>query len=183
MSGFQAADAHRTRREETRIALLSVPSLAPRGQSGGAGQLVVLADLAPGAGAARPVPQELEKTSPLAKQAPSAIRSDLVAFEKEAAIASTASFMTQTPPDIMRVNAEAAELAVKVTLTGQGDVYRLELQGERGGGAGGNLQRMELQRILQMVEEEAGKGQWLNGVVAASATVDAPAPAQKPVRH
>ena len=129
------------------------------------------------------VPQELEKTSPLAKQAPSAIRSDLVAFEKEAAIASTASFMTQTPPDIMRVNAQAAELAVKVTLTGQGDVYRLELQGERGGGAGGNLQRMELQRILQMVEEEAGKGQWLDGVVAASATVDAPAPAQKPVRH
>ena len=130
------------------------------------------------------VPQELEKTSPLAKQAPSAIRPDLVAFEKEAAIASTASFMTQTPPDIMRVNAEAAELAVKVTLTGQGDVYRLEIQGERGGGAGGNLQRMELQRILQMVEEEeAGKGHWLSAAVAAAPAIDAPAPAPKRVRH
>ena len=129
------------------------------------------------------VPQELAKTSPLAKHAPAGVRSDLVAFEKEAAIAGTANAMSSTPPDIMWLNAAAAELAVKLTLIDQGDSYRLEIHGEHGGHAGGNLQRTGLQRILQMIEDEAGRGQWLTGFVAASSVVDAPAPAPKLVRH
>jgi hypothetical protein len=37
----------------------------------------------------------------------------------------------------------------------------MELQGEGGGGAAGVLAREELQRILQMLQETAGKVGWI----------------------
>ncbi|MGB6448610.1 MAG: hypothetical protein WBF47_26330 [Xanthobacteraceae bacterium] len=53
----------------------------------------------------------LTKTSDLAQQAPAEMRGEFVAFEREAAMASTADAMTKTPPEILKSSAIRAELA------------------------------------------------------------------------
>jgi hypothetical protein len=129
------------------------------------------------------LPTTLEKSSPLAKQAPADHRSEIVAFEKEAAMASTAPAMSQTDNSIMRNNAAAAELAVQLSLSEQGDGFRLVLQGERGGQAAGVVGRAELQRILQMLQGEAAKAGWMGQPTQMLAADEAHIPGTKPVRH
>ena len=48
-----------------------------------------------------------------------------------------------------------------MTISNQGNGFRMELQGEGGGSTAGILTREELQRILQMLQETAGKAGWL----------------------
>lgn len=125
----------------------------------------------------------IANTSPLAQRASADIRGELVAFERDAAIAKTAKAMTRTPADVLKTSGTAAELVEQVSISGQGDKFRMELRGENGGSAGGVVERAELQRILQMLQIEVGKAAWL----AASANLsNAPAIGKtpsKPAQH
>jgi hypothetical protein len=127
-------------------------------------------------------PEFLASTSALAQRAPSELRSELVAFERDAAIASTARAMSKTPEDVIESSATAAELAERVTISITQGRFQLELRGQSEGGAAGLLTRVELQRILQMLQAEVGKAGWL------ATPAPSPAPATtatkvRPSRH
>ena len=127
--------------------------------------------------------QFLASTSALAQRAPSDFRGEFVAFERDAAIATTAKAMSNTPAEVLKSSATAAELAERLTIANQGDGFRLELYGQSGAGAAGTPTRAELQRILQMLQAEAAKAGWL-GTPAKSQSAPAPATTDpKPVRH
>jgi hypothetical protein len=100
-------------------------------------------------------------TSALAQRAPASFRGEFVAFEREAAIATTAKAMTKTPDDVLKSSATAAELAERVTISNQKDSFRLDLLGESGEGAAGVLTRAEMQRVLQMLQTVVAKAGWL----------------------
>jgi hypothetical protein len=99
-------------------------------------------------------------TSPLMRKAPAVVRGEIVAFEREAAMAMTAKAMSATPVDVLKTSALAAELAVRLTISSQADKFRVELRGETGGGATGLFARAELQRLLQMLQAEVVKAGW-----------------------
>ena len=76
-------------------------------------------------------------TSSLAQRAPADVRGELVAFEREAAIAKTAKAMSHTPAEVLKSSGTAAELVERMTISSQGDKFQMELRGETGGGAAG----------------------------------------------
>jgi hypothetical protein len=115
---------------------------------------VVLALLERGAGL-------LANTSNLARRAPVELRGELVSFEHDAAMAKTAKAMSRTPAEVLSASATAAELVGQLSITNQGDNFRVELRGVKGGGAAGVLARDLLQRILQMLQDEVAKADWL----------------------
>ena len=123
----------------------------------------------------------LASTSLLAKRAGPTYQGELVAFEKDAAMAATAKAVSPTPRDVLDACAAGAELAVKVTMTAKGEHLSVELLGERGGQVTGLLLRVEVQRILRMLQLEVERGNWIIGPPAAPAAVH-PGPAN-PVRH
>jgi hypothetical protein len=123
----------------------------------------------------------LASTSPLAKRAAPSYRGEVAAFEQDAAIAATAKGMSPTPRDALEASAAGAELAVKLTITPQGERLRLELGGDRGGAVTGLLLRADFQRILRMLEVEVIRGNW---VMVAQAPAPAPQlEAPNPARH
>ncbi|MGC1777604.1 MAG: hypothetical protein WBB34_06620 [Xanthobacteraceae bacterium] len=128
------------------------------------------------------MPEFLQGTSALAKQAPAEMRGEFSAFEREAAIANTQRAMSVTRPEILKSSANAAELVDRVSITPHGDNFRLELYGMSGDGAAAGLTRAELQRILQMLQEVAAKAAWLApaGKTAPATTAES---AAKPSRH
>ena len=99
--------------------------------------------------------------SALAQRAPADMRGEFAAFEREAAIATTAKAMSKTPDDVLRSSADAAELAARVTIQNRGDKFRLELHGESGEGAEAALTQAEIVRILQMLQGVVAKAGWL----------------------
>jgi hypothetical protein len=125
----------------------------------------------------------LVSTSDLAQRAPAEFRGEAVAFERDAAIAKTAPAMSNTPPAVLKASTDtAAELAERLTISREGDAFRLELRGQGDQGAAGSVNRAELQRILQMLSTVVTQANWL----AAPATGQAspPIPAEtKPARH
>jgi hypothetical protein len=80
-------------------------------------------------------------TSHLMQQAPANVRGELVTFEREVAMAKTARAMSVTPADVIKASERAAELVVRLTISSQADSFRVELRGERGGGAAGLFAR------------------------------------------
>jgi hypothetical protein len=124
----------------------------------------------------------LASTSHLMQQAPANVRDELVTFEREVAMAKTAPAMSVTPPDVLKASARAAELAERLTISSQADGFRVELRGERGGGAAGLFLRAELQRFLQMLQAEVVKAGWLD-TPAKSSVAAAEETGPKPVRH
>jgi hypothetical protein len=122
----------------------------------------------------------LASTSALAQRAPAEARGDLVAFERDAAIANTAKSMSRTPPDVLKTSGSAAELVDRLTISSQGDKFRVELHGESGGAAVGMVARAELQRILQMLQAEVVKANWSINPSSATAAEEL---APKPARH
>ena len=76
----------------------------------------------------------LANTSALARQAPVDLRSDLVSFEHDAAMAKTAQAMSRTPAEVLKASASAAELVEHLTIVNQGDNFRVEMRGIAGGG-------------------------------------------------
>jgi hypothetical protein len=127
------------------------------------------------------LPAALESTA--AKQAPAEYRTDLVAFEREAALASTQGSMGTTDSAIMQSHAAGAELAISLSITHQGETFRSELRGERGGQAVGTFARADLQRMLQMVQDEAAKGSWLGPIAAPAQTAEVRTTGAKTVVH
>jgi hypothetical protein len=129
------------------------------------------------------LPATLADTSAVMKQAPAEYRGDLAAFEREAALASTAGAMGRTDDAVLKTNAIVAELAVAVRISDRGDGFRLELLGDRGGQAAGMLGRAMLQRVLQMIYAEAAKAYWLGTPGKPPKSTGAETEAPKPIRH
>lgn len=125
----------------------------------------------------------LASTSALARRAPADVRGDLVAFEREAAMAKTAKGMSRTPADVLKASGAAAALAERLTISSRGNSFRVELRGQDKSGAAGMLARAELQRILQMLQTEVAKADWLDRSAKSSAAPAAPDTGRKPVRH
>jgi hypothetical protein len=107
-------------------------------------------------------PRLVERTLSSAQQTPTEFKHDLIAFEREVALATTASSMRPRDNAHMKDSAASAQLADRLTISAQGDKFRLELRGNRGGTAAGTIKRAELQRILQMLHEEAARASWLS---------------------
>ncbi len=125
----------------------------------------------------------LSSTSPLAQRAPTDFRDEFVAFERDAAIVKTAGAMSNTPADLLQSSASIAELVEQLTISNQGDRFRLELHGQSGGGAVGAPTRAELRRILQMLQAEVAKAGWLATPAKSQAAPATDATAPKPIRH
>jgi hypothetical protein len=124
----------------------------------------------------------LASTSHLMKQAPANARDELATFEREAAMAKTAGAMSITPTDVIKASASTAELATRLKIANQADGFRVELRGERGGGAAGLFVRAELQRLLQMLQAEVTRAGWLTSPAKPPiAATEQTGP--KPVRH
>jgi hypothetical protein len=124
----------------------------------------------------------LASTSHVMRQAPASLRGEVVTFEREVAMAKTAGAMSATPTEILKASARAAELAVRLTISSQADNFRVELQGERGGGAAGLFARAELQRLLQMLKATVAEANWF-GAPAGSPAAAVEETGAKPVRH
>ena len=126
----------------------------------------------------------LTKTSDLAQQAPAEMRGEFVAFEREAAMVSTAGAMTKTPPEILKSSAIRAELADRVTISRHDKGgFKFELLGQSGEGAAGVLTRAEMQRVLQMLASIVAQAGWVGTPSRAQAAPATAASAPKPVRH
>ncbi len=126
----------------------------------------------------------LAKTSDLAQQAPAEMRQELAAFEREAAMVTTASAMTTTPPEVLRSSASAGELADRLTVSQHGNGgFRFELLDHNGEGAAGLLTRAEMQRVLQMLHGVAAKAGWVAPPEIPQTGAAAAVEASKPVRH
>ena len=69
----------------------------------------------------------LVSTSDLAQRAPAEFRGEAVAFEREAAIVKTAPAMSSTPRAVLKASTDTAELAERLTISREGDAFRLEL--------------------------------------------------------
>jgi hypothetical protein len=123
------------------------------------------------------------RTSDLAQRAPANIRGELVAFERDAAMDKTAQSMSQTPGVVLKASKTTAELVDRVTIGKQGNNFRVELHGEQGGGAAAALLRVDLQRILQMLQVEIGKSGWLTTPAKPAAAPAAEETRPKPARH
>lgn len=124
----------------------------------------------------------LASTSNLAQRAPAELRREAIAFEREAAIVKTASAMSQTPQEVLKSSAGAAELAERLTIAREQDAFRLELRGQSGNGAAGTVKREEITRILQMLHAVVAQAGWLALPDAAQPAAAAPAD-PKPARH
>lgn len=122
----------------------------------------------------------LVNTSALVQRVPADAWSEVISFEREAALASTAKAMSQTPTDVLEKSASMAELIEQITISSQSDGFRVVFKGAEGG-ATGLLKRVQLQRLIQMVQGEVAKANWFDtqaGLPAASAPAGS-----KPVHH
>jgi hypothetical protein len=125
----------------------------------------------------------LNKTSDLAQQAPAELRREFVAFEREAAMVSTAGAMTKTPTEVLRSSANSAELAERLTISRHDKGFKFELLGQSGEGAAGLLSRAEMQRVLQMLHGVIAKAGWIGVPPQPRPSQPEVAAAPKPVRH
>jgi len=104
----------------------------------------------------------LAKTSALARRVPLEARSQIIAFERHAAIAETAQRMNPVTADALNACATSAELINQLSIINYGENFRVDLRGLRGGAARGVLRRVGLERILQMLEDEVAKAGWVD---------------------
>jgi hypothetical protein len=125
----------------------------------------------------------LASSSALAQRAPADVRGELIAFERDAAIANTAKAMSQTPSAVLKTSETTAELVERLTISSQGDNFRMELQGERGGVAAGLVARHDLQRILQMLQTEVAKADWCSPSAKSPASPSTGETRPKTARH
>jgi hypothetical protein len=107
-------------------------------------------------------PEYLVKTSDLAKRAPLELRPEVAAFERETAMAQTATAVTPTPAHVLKPAIEHAQLLQRLSIVPKDGRFQIELEDQSGGKASGVLTRAELQRILQMLHEAVGKAAWLS---------------------
>jgi hypothetical protein len=123
----------------------------------------------------------VDDTSGLAQRTPAGLRGEALTFEREAAIAKTASAMSRTPSEILKSSTVGAELAEQLTISRKPHAFQLELRSQNGQGVAGTMNRDELQRVLQMLHAVVDESGWLGMPDAAISSVT-PAEA-KPTRH
>ena len=128
-------------------------------------------------------PEFIASSSSLAQRAAPDVRGQLATFEREAAIAKTAPAMSRTADEVLKVSKTEAELGERLSISKQGEGFRIEMQSDRGAGAAGLLTRAELERIMHMLEGEARKAGWLAGAARASSPASPDGPGRAPVRH
>ena len=125
----------------------------------------------------------LADTLALAQQAPAEIRDDLVAFERDAALAQTEQGLHQTSTDIVNASKTTAELVEQAIVSKRGRNFRFELKGESGDGAGAVMSRADIRRVMQMLHAQILKSDWLQMPAKAVEARAAPQAAPKPARH
>jgi hypothetical protein len=127
--------------------------------------------------------QYLLNTSDLTQCAPAEFRGEAMAFERDAAIAKTARAMSSTPPAVLQASTGTAELAERLTISRDRDIFRLELRGQSEDGAAGTVNRDELQRILQMLHTDVTQAGWLSAPATSQPASSAVSGETKPARH
>lgn len=125
----------------------------------------------------------ITSSSDLAQRAPADLRGEMIAFERDAAIAKTAGAMSTTPPTVLTSIAATAVLADRLTISQHGDDFRFEVRGLTDDGAAGLVKRAELQRILRMLQAEIAKAGWVAAPAKPQTTSTPAATDPKPARH
>jgi hypothetical protein len=126
----------------------------------------------------------MSKTSDLAKQAPAELRREIVGFERDAAMVSTAGSMSKTPDEILKSSTNGAELADRLTIARHPKGgFKFELIGQGEEGAIGLLTRDEMQRMLHMLSSVVTKAGWLAQPQKPQGAQPVAAGPPKPVRH
>jgi hypothetical protein len=114
----------------------------------------------------------LARTSTLLQRVPTDTRGELASFEHEAAIARTNKAMTRTAVDVLEKGATTAEIANRLTISHHGNAFRVEIIGKSGDGTTAVLAREQIERILQMLQDEVAKSGWLLTPTKPQATED-----------
>ena len=103
----------------------------------------------------------VERTSELGKKANPEFRSDMLAFEKDAALVNTAKAVTLTPKASVKASASTTECAKRFSVTHVRQKFLLELEGASGEVAKALIARSVFQRVLRALEDEVAKADWL----------------------
>jgi hypothetical protein len=107
--------------------------------------------------------QYLDQTSAMAARTPLEYRAEVVAMERQAAVAKTQMAMSRVAGEQLAPLTAVGELAHELKLTPQDEGFLLSLKGYEGGQAQGTVSRAELQTILLVIEQEVGKACWREG--------------------
>jgi hypothetical protein len=105
----------------------------------------------------------LDQTSSLAAKTPLEYRAEVVAMERQVAVAKTQTAMSRVAGEQLAPLSSIGELAHELKLTPQGEGFLLSLTGHEGGQAQGTVSRAELQTILLLIEQEVAKAGWREG--------------------
>ena len=100
----------------------------------------------------------LDQTSAMAAKTPLEYRAEVVAMERQAAVAKTQMALSKVEGEKLAPLSAVGELAHELKLIPQGEGFLLLLTGHEGGQTQGALSRAELQTILLMIEQEVAKG-------------------------
>ena len=104
----------------------------------------------------------VETSSPLAQRSPADLRSEVIAFEREAALASTAPSLTRTDDAQVRKGVETAELADRISISQHRRQAPIGAAWRRRNQSGCRARPRRLQRVLQMLEREGMRAAWLS---------------------
>jgi len=128
-------------------------------------------------------PELLATTPPFRGGAAPEFRSEIVAFERDAAIATTAEAMRDTPSNVLETSVPAAELMEHLMITPRKGGFSVELRGDGGGAAVGVLTRAELHRVLLMLQAECVSAAWLVTPIKSPTPAITEDTGRKRVRH
>jgi len=101
----------------------------------------------------------LADTSTLVQQASAELRDDMIAFEREAAIAKTARAVSRAQSSALKTPASEAELLLEIDLAQRGERFRLKFRAKNSS-VDGVVAKAELERILQMLKTEGARANW-----------------------
>jgi hypothetical protein len=107
--------------------------------------------------------QYLDQTSAMAAKTPLEYRAEVVAMERQAAVAKTQKALSRVAGEQLAPLSAVGELAHELKLTPQDEGFLLSLKGHEGGQAQGTISRAELQTILLVIEQEVAKAGWREG--------------------
>jgi hypothetical protein len=125
----------------------------------------------------------LDRTSALAQQAGTEFRTEIAAFERDAAAATLSDVLRPTPAESLKTSAAQAKCLDRLTVTPRGGTFQVTLHTSANDGASGLIERTDLHRILQMLRGEVHKASWIDATAPATETSTTPKPASPPVRH
>jgi hypothetical protein len=107
----------------------------------------------------------LERTSPLAAQAPTEMRSDIVLIEHQGALSDPAKGPSTeakrtAPPSPRGVPAGSLQLVVKINVKTTRTEFQMILEASKGPPVAMNLNRLDLHRFLDLLKRRADAADW-----------------------